>query len=69
MTRLMQRDGGVYYETETVTLSRGIPWEFRWLIEPVTERLPRSIMMQTLNDLREAVREICKIFFGAEVKT
>ncbi len=57
VTRLMQRDGGVYYETETVTLSRGIPWAFRWLIEPVTERLPRSIMMQTLNDLREAVKK------------
>jgi hypothetical protein len=57
ITRLQQRDGGVYYETETVTLSRGIPWEFRWLIEPVTERLPRSIMMQTLNDLREAVKK------------
>lgn len=60
VTRLMQRDGGVYYETETVTLSRGIPWEFRWLIEPVTERLPRSIMMQTLNDLREAVKKSAK---------
>jgi hypothetical protein len=60
VTRLMQRDGGVYYETETVTLSRGIPWEFRWLIEPVTERLPRSIMTQTLNDLREAVKKSAK---------
>jgi hypothetical protein len=60
VTRLMQRDGGVYYETETVTLSRGIPWEFRWLIEPVTERLPRSIMTQTLNDLRVAVKKSAK---------
>jgi hypothetical protein len=60
VTRLMQRDGGVYYETETVTLSRGIPWAFRWLIEPVTERLPRSIMMQSLNDLREAVKKSAK---------
>lgn len=57
VTRLMQRDGGVYYETETVTLSRGIPWAFRWLVEPVTERLPRSIMTQSLNDLREAVKK------------
>jgi hypothetical protein len=60
ITRLMQRDGGVYLETETVTLSRGIPWEFRWLIEPVTERLPRSIMIQTLNDLRQAVKKSTK---------
>ncbi len=60
VTRLMQRDGGVYYETETVTLSRGIPWAFRWLIEPLTERLPRSIMTQSLNDLREAVKKSAK---------
>jgi hypothetical protein len=60
ITRLMQRDGGVYYETETVTLSRGIPWAFRWLIEPVTERLPRSIMTQSLNDLRESVNKSAK---------
>jgi hypothetical protein len=42
---------------ETVTLSRGIPWVFRWLIEPVTERLPRKIMTQTLNDTRAAVKK------------
>ena len=60
ITRLMQRDGGVYLETETVTLSRGIPWAFRWLVEPVTERLPRSIMIQTLNDIREAVKKAAK---------
>jgi hypothetical protein len=57
VTRLQQRDGGVYLEMETVTLSRGIPWEFRWLIEPVTERLPRSIMTQSLNDTRQAVNK------------
>jgi hypothetical protein len=68
ITRLQQRDGGVYYETETVTLSRGIPWEFRWLIEPVTERLPRSIMTQTLNDLREAMKKSVKAS-SAENKT
>ena len=60
ITRLMQRDGGVYLETETLTLSRGIPWEFRWLVAPVTERLPRSIMIQTLNDTREAVKKAAK---------
>jgi hypothetical protein len=60
VTRLMQRDAGVYLEMETVSLSRGIPWEFRWLAEPVTERLPRSIMTQTLNDTREAVKKAAK---------
>ena len=60
ITRLMQRDGGVYLEMETISLSRGIPWEFRWLVAPVTEHLPRTVMMQTLNDTREAVKKAAK---------
>jgi hypothetical protein len=55
VTRLQQRDGGVYLETETVSLSRGIPWEFRWLIVPVTEHLPRRVMTQTLDATRKDV--------------
>ncbi|MGB6429697.1 MAG: hypothetical protein WBF06_03875 [Candidatus Acidiferrales bacterium] len=55
VTRLEQRDGGVYVEIETIALSRGIPWAFRWLIEPLTNKLPREIMMKTLTDTRDAV--------------
>jgi hypothetical protein len=55
VTRLEQRDGGVYVEIETIALSRGIPWAFRWLIEPLTNKLPREIMMKTLTDTRGAV--------------
>jgi hypothetical protein len=55
VTRLEQRDGGVYVEMETIALSRGIPVEFRWLIKPLTDSLPRKIMFETLDDTREAV--------------
>jgi hypothetical protein len=55
VTRLEQRDGGVYVEMETVALSRGIPVAFRWLIKPLTDSLPRKIMFETLDDTREAV--------------
>jgi len=57
VTRLEQRDGGVYIEMETVALSRGIPVAFRWLIKPLTDKLPRSIMLQTLKDTQDAVSE------------
>lgn len=60
ITRLLQRDGGVYLEMETVSLSRGIPWEFRWLVAPVTEHLPRTVMTQTLNDTSEAIKKSTK---------
>jgi hypothetical protein len=55
VTRLEQRDGGVYVEMETIALSRGIPFEFRWLIKPVTDSLPRKIMLGTLQNTRDAV--------------
>ena len=57
VTRIEQRDGGVYVEIETIALSRGIPWEFRWLVEPLTEHLPRTIMFETLKNTRDAVAE------------
>jgi hypothetical protein len=56
ITRLVERDGGVYVEMETIALSRGIPFEFRWLIKPITEKLPREIMFDTLNKTKAAVR-------------
>jgi hypothetical protein len=56
ITRLVERDGGVYVEMETIALSRGIPFEFRWLIKPVTEKLPREIMFDTLNKTKAAVQ-------------
>jgi hypothetical protein len=54
--RLEQRDGGVYVELETISLSRGIPLEVRWLIKPLTDDLPRRIMADMLDETRAAVR-------------
>jgi hypothetical protein len=56
LQRIEERDGGVYVELETVALSRGIPVEFRWLIKPLTDELPRRLMLDMLNDTRIAVR-------------
>jgi hypothetical protein len=53
--QLEERDGGVYVELETVALSRGIPVEFRWLIKPLTDELPRKMMVEMLNDTRAAL--------------
>jgi hypothetical protein len=53
--RLEQRDGGVYDEVETISLSRGIPVEVRWLIKPLTDNLPRKMMTDILDATRAAV--------------
>jgi hypothetical protein len=55
LTRVEEKDGGVYLEVETVEMSRGIPFEFRWLIKPLTDRLPRDLMLATLKDTQQAV--------------
>jgi hypothetical protein len=54
--RLEQRDGGVYVELETISLSRGIPVEVRWLIKPLTDDLPRKMMTDILDETRAAVK-------------
>ena len=60
VTRLEQLDGGVYIEMEMIGMSRGIPLAFRWLIQPLAERLPRSMLMTTLQDTRDAVSQETK---------
>ncbi len=55
VTRLEERDGGVYVEQQTVEMSRGIPIEFRFMIKPLTEHLARSIMLTTMNDTQKAI--------------
>jgi hypothetical protein len=57
VTRLEQVDRGVYVEMEMISMSRGIPLAFRWLIEPLAERLPRSILATILRDTRGAVSQ------------
>jgi hypothetical protein len=52
VTRLEQRDGGVYAELEMIAMSRGIPLAFRWLLQPLAERVPRNILLATLEDKR-----------------
>jgi hypothetical protein len=68
MTRLEQRDGGVYIEMEMISLSRGIPIGFRWLIMPLIEHMPRTVMLETLKDTRNAVRERIKRDSGQDQK-
>jgi hypothetical protein len=60
VSRLEQRDGGVYVEIETIAMSRGIPVMLRWMIKPLVENLPRKIMLATLTDTRDAVNQETK---------
>ena len=49
-------DGGVYDELETISPSRSIPVEVRWLIKPLTDDLPRKMMADILDETRAVVQ-------------
>jgi len=57
VTRLEERDGGTYAEMEMIALSRGIPWALRWMVQPLAERLPRTLLDALLRDTRTAVSD------------
>jgi len=53
--RLEEADGGVYVQVESVALSRAIPWELAWLINPIVHNVSRSYMTRLLTETRRAV--------------
>ena len=65
--RLEARDGGVYVEWEMIVLSRGIPTAFRWLIKPLTDELPRKMMLDLLDETRTAVKQESRLFQSQEL--
>lgn len=55
IVRFGERDGGVYVELEAMALSRDIPVEVRWAIDPIVRRVSRNSLSTSLRQMREAV--------------
>jgi hypothetical protein len=55
ITRLEERDGGVYVELEAIALSRDIPSSLRWIIEPIVSRISRNSLTISLRQTAAAV--------------
>jgi hypothetical protein len=51
-----QRDGGLYLQIETVSLTRTVPIGLGWAVGPFVESVPRDSMEFTLRKTREALR-------------
>jgi hypothetical protein len=51
-----ERDGGLYIQIESVSLSRSIPTGLGWLIGPFVESVPRDSLEFTLRATRDALR-------------
>jgi len=53
--RFIERDGGVYVQCESVTLTRGIPIGLGWLIGPFVTSIPRESLTFTLETTRRVL--------------
>lgn len=53
--RMEERDGGVYVQSEVVSLTRDIPAVLNWLIRPFVTSIPRETLTATLEATRRAV--------------
>ena len=51
--RLLARDGGLYIQLESVSLSRSIPAGFGWLVGPFVTSIPRESLTFTLETTRQ----------------
>lgn len=54
--RFEEKDGGVYVECESISLSRGIPFGVGWMIRGLVESVPRESLISTLTSLRDGAR-------------
>lgn len=53
--RFLERDGGTYVECESITLTRGIPLGFGWLVGPFVTSIPRDLLTATLETTRKTL--------------
>jgi hypothetical protein len=55
ITRLEERDGGVYAELEAIALSRDIPAAFRFFVTPIVRRVSRDSLATSLHQTKVAI--------------
>ena len=55
ITRLEERDGGVYAELEAIALSRDIPAALRLFVTPIVRRVSRDSMATSLHQTKVAI--------------
>jgi hypothetical protein len=53
--RFLERDGGVYIQCESLTLSRDLPFGLGWLIRPFVTSIPRDSLTFTMERTRAAL--------------
>jgi hypothetical protein len=52
-----ERDGGLYLQIESVSLTRSVPAGLNWIIQPFIEKIPRESLEFTLRSTCDALRK------------
>src|SRR6202162_3301887 len=55
--RIEEKDGGVYVQNESVSLSRPVPALLAFVVNPLVKSIPRNVLMHLLTDTRNAVEK------------
>ena len=55
--RFLERDGGVYIQCESLTLTRGIPWGVGFVVKPYVTEIPEETLRFTLTKTREELNK------------
>jgi hypothetical protein len=53
--RIDERDGGVYVQNESITLSRTFPPIVSWVLTPLVKSVPSDVLFRLLTDTRKAL--------------
>ena len=53
--RFVERDGGTYVQSESISLTTRVPAGLTWLIEPFIKSVPRESLEEILKDTRKGV--------------
>jgi hypothetical protein len=52
-----QRDGGLYLQIESISLTRNVPRGLGWAVQPYIESIPRESLVFTLTSARNALHD------------
>ena len=53
----VERDGGLYMQIDSVSLTRSIPTGLKWVVQPFVEKIPRDSLEFTLRAVCNALRK------------
>src|SRR6202166_1301409 len=55
--RIEEKDGGVYVQNESVSLTRTVPALLAFIVNPLVKSIPRNVLIHLLTDTRNAVEK------------